>query len=344
MCEVPEAVRSLPCFAGEGAGIVGAEKLSGGLQNLNFKVRRADGVVLVVRVPSDDAAEHGQDASTVHASARAAAACGVGPAIACFDAATGLLATRFLEGQVLSAAHFTKPPAGEPDRAGALLLGVVAVVKRLHERCEGMARSQASDVLGGYDLAPVPAPLRPQVEALQVLLGRTMGQFDGLVCCHNDLDPANIIVAEEEGGGDEEGTLPSSRTYLIDYEWSGPGDRVCDLATFCLLAGCDEGGEDRVLRAYFGDDLSVLHRARLTLWRLWFGVRGALWSAVKDASTRGVAAAGGELPCDYAAYAAEGWAMFAERAAAPAVVAAMQHVEEHTVHAHGGPAALGALE
>ena len=49
-------------------------------------------------------------------------------------------------------------------------------------------------MLGGYDLAPVPAALRPGVEALQALLRRTMGRFDALVFCHNDLDPANIIV------------------------------------------------------------------------------------------------------------------------------------------------------
>ena len=51
-------------------------------------------------------------------------------------------------------------------------------------------------------------------------------------------------------------------------------------------------------------------------------------------STRGVEAAGGELPCDYAAYTAESWATFAKSAATPTVVAAMQHVEEHTTEQH----------
>ena len=173
-------------------------------------------------------------------------------------------------------------------------------------------------------------------------------------CCHNDLDPANIIVVDgrDAGGcGSSSGSGSSSsemspRAYLIDYEWSGLGDRVCDLATFCLLAGLDAAGEDRVLRAYFGDrGVSPLHRARLRLWRLWFAVRGALWSAVKGASTRGGAAAvAGEgngnmqatpsaastsSPCDYAAYAEEGWATFAEGVGTPAVAAAMQLIEEH---------------
>jgi thiamine kinase-like enzyme len=61
-------------------------------------------------------------------------------------------------------------------------------------------REQLIAAVASQDFAQA-ALLKPQVEALQVLLGRTMGRFDGLVCCHNDLDPANIIVAEEEGGG-----------------------------------------------------------------------------------------------------------------------------------------------
>ena len=55
--EVPAAVRALSCFAGEGEGIAGIEKLAGGLQNTNFKVTREDGAAVVVRVPSDDASQ-----------------------------------------------------------------------------------------------------------------------------------------------------------------------------------------------------------------------------------------------------------------------------------------------
>ena len=293
---VPEVVSRLECF--EGAPIVEAVRLSGGLQNTNFRVRRSDGAEVVVRVPSPDASEHGQDARTVHASARAAAACGVGPEVLCFDAATGVMASRFLEGRVLT-----------PEELPGALPAVVDAIRRLHERCEGMESSRASDVLDGYDLGPVPAPLLPRVLELQSLLRRTLGRFDALVACHNDLDPANIIVA---GGV----------AHLIDWEWSGPGDRLFDLATLCHLSGADEGD---VLDEYFGAaHVTALVRARLALWRLWFGVRGALWSAVKAASTRGMAAS--ELPCDYAAYAAEGWEAFGAGAATAAATAAMERV------------------
>ena len=316
--DVPTALASLPYFAGE-RRITSAERLTGGLQNVNYKVVTTTGEVVVVRIPSTDAREHGQTAATVHASTVAAGACGVGPEVCAFDPSSGVIVTRFLDGRALSLSDFRVPTPSSSAERSRLISCVVATIRRLHKECKGMELSQASDVLRGYNLGSVPAELRLQVEKLQGLLHRTVGVWDKIVCCHNDLDPSNIIVV-------------SNRAYLVDWEWSGPGDRVCDIATFCDLCNFDEETEQLVLSEYFGKDALLASRglleARLQLWRLWFAVRGSLWAAVKAGSSSGHVNQEEEAPCDYAEYAATGWKTVAERMGAIAVARAMQRVTE----------------
>ena len=54
--------------------------------------------------------------------------------------------------------------------------------------------------------------------------------------------PANVI-ADAAG-----------RVYIIDWEWAGPGDRLCDLATFCALSEQDDAGELALLARYLGNE------------------------------------------------------------------------------------------
>ena len=321
------AVTSLPYLTTE-RQIVTAEQLTGGLQNINFKVATTDGTLVVVRIPSTDAQDHGQTAAVVHSSTHAAGSCGVGPEVCAFVSSSGVLVTRFLDGRVLSSADFVSR-----DDDGRLLSSVVATIKRLHDECTGMVSSQASDVLRGYDLDPIPPELRPRVELLRNLLQRTLGAWDEVVCCHNDLDPSNIIHNKE-----------SARVYLVDWEWSGPGDRVCDLATFCDLCNFDDETERRALSEYYGQEILLastgLYEARLKLWRVWFVVRGSLWAAVKAASSsqnkeeekdgikEGEEPPPPPLPCDFVEYAAMGWKTLAERMDMTAVMEAMQRVRE----------------
>ena len=103
------AVASLAYFTGE-RRIARAEQLPGGLQNVNYKVVTAKGEVVVVRIPSVDAREHGQSAATVHGNAAAAGACGVGPQVCAFDPSSGVIVARFLEGRVLSPSDFLPAP------------------------------------------------------------------------------------------------------------------------------------------------------------------------------------------------------------------------------------------
>ena len=74
-------------------------------------------------------------------------------------------------------------------------------------------------------------------------------------------------------------------TYILDWEWSGPGDRLGDLASFCTLSEQDIEGENRILAKYLEKERpSKLDHARLHLWRIWFTLRFGLWSLYKAKS------------------------------------------------------------
>merc|ERR1740121_1913580 len=114
-----------------------------------------------------------------------------------------------------------------------------------------------------------------KAERLQRVLQKSLGRFDKLVNCHQDLTPANILV-------DTSGVV-----HIIDYEWSGQGDRLCDLSTFCALSEQDDAGETAVLAEYLGvslQDTPPLAKTRVRLWRTWFMLRSALWGRRKELS------------------------------------------------------------
>ena len=55
-----DAIKSLPYFKQSDNYITSMEKLSGGQQNINFKVTNTKGQKYVCRIPGVDAFEHGQ--------------------------------------------------------------------------------------------------------------------------------------------------------------------------------------------------------------------------------------------------------------------------------------------
>ena len=116
----------LAFFARDGEhALTRAEKLQGGLQNTNYKATTKSGNVVVVRIPAPDAAEHGQDQSIVCANARAAAACGVAPAVLDYDADQGVIVTRFITGTTLTKSALAA------DASGHLLSAFVGERRRL---------------------------------------------------------------------------------------------------------------------------------------------------------------------------------------------------------------------
>lgn len=70
---------------------------------------------------------------------------------------------------------------------------------------------------------------------------------------------------------------------LIDWEWSGPGDVMSELATMSTLCGLTDDQVETVLELYFGTgDVTSVHRARERLWRMYRLTREAGWCHVKS--------------------------------------------------------------
>lgn len=210
--------------------------------------------------------------STVYANAKAAAASELAPEPVAFDSNTGIMITRYIAGGCLSVDSF-KGGAGRE-----LLAHFVAVVRRLHASNVQFVDSRAADVLRGYPIEGMKDLLSSgavpsSAFKLQDLLARCLGTFEPIVGCHNDLTPTNCIVAS------------SGRTFLIDWEWSGPFDVVHDLSKLVLLCELGEPGENEVLELYFGRQaVTPIHRCRMKLWLLHTMSREALWCLAKAKS------------------------------------------------------------
>jgi thiamine kinase-like enzyme len=73
-----------------------------------------------------------------------------------------------------------------------------------------------------------------------------------LVSSHNDLNPSNVLF---EG----------DRAWLIDWELAFAADRFVDIAALLNFFAIEPDDEELLLRAYFADGLTALHRARAFL-------------------------------------------------------------------------------
>ena len=267
------SITSLTFFEQPGYKIVSFEKLSGGQQNHNYKITLENGQKFVCRVPGIDANEHGQTHQTVfNNSVIAHEKLKIAPRPCYFDEKTGIMLTEYIEGDVVRVSALR-----EKDY---LLDKVISTIRLFHKESDSSSiftSSKASDVLFGYDLSLLEEGLHEKAiektKQLQSLLNKSVGKFDRKVNCHNDLAPANFLDSSD------------GHIYIIDWEWSGPGDRFCDLASFVAISEMNPEEEERVLEIYLHPCKPTdTDRSRLYLWRMWLTLRGGLWALSKARS------------------------------------------------------------
>lgn len=68
--------------------------------------------------------------------------------------------------------------------------------------------------------------------------------------CHNDFNPWNLVVGEAE-------------QRVLDWEWSGMGDPLFDLAGLAVTHALEAEETEHMLRVYFGAELAGEHQAGL---------------------------------------------------------------------------------
>lgn len=272
-----------------------AVHLDGGFTNRILRARMG-GADYVVRLAGKDTRALGIDRDAEREATAAAARVGIGPEVAAFLPDEDVLVTRYIEGRALRAEELS-----EPD----LLADVAESLKTVHRgprlrarfspfRIVDVYRATAEEhgVSAGerYDRAHA---LAGKIEAVMV------GPDHAPVLCHDDLLPANLI---HDG----------QRVRIVDWEYAGMGDRFFDLGNLSVNAGLDEGDDEWLLTAYWGEPPTARRFAALRLMRLMSDFREAMWGLVQS-----VLLASSEF--DYAGYGEEHFERFAEAAADPQV-------------------------
>ena len=190
-----EKLRSLSYFTQSNDKIKTIEKLSGGHQNLNYKVTTVNNKKFVCRIPGIDANEHGQIQTIVYNNSKFAySQLKIAPNPCYFEESSGIMVTEYVDGVALSVSQLRETPE--------LLDQVINVIRSYHNVIDSnnsFLSSKASDNLFGYDVSLLEGRCTntelEKTKNLQSLLKCSLGKFDALVSCHNDLIPANVMKA-----------------------------------------------------------------------------------------------------------------------------------------------------
>jgi thiamine kinase-like enzyme len=243
--------------------ILSCEPIKHGLTNQSWLVRtRHDDVV--VRISNAHEASLQIDRHSEALVLTAVSEAGIGPEVILCDPASRLLVTRYLGGT------WTEADATQEEniqRLGQLF-------RRLHRIAPptGVRRVELNETLEGYfrtlnerGIQPALVTKSLRERALQVAL--KLKENSAATLCHNDVHHLNVT---DDG-----------RVRLIDWEYSGVGQRLFDLASVCVYHKYDKLQREQLLSAYTSlTELTTWHRLELACW-LFDYVRD-LWTAVRE--------------------------------------------------------------
>jgi thiamine kinase-like enzyme len=275
-----DVIRALPCWRGR----PDIEPLAGGLSNAAFKVRDPSGVY-VARLGEDFPFHHVSRAREA-AAARAAHEAGIGPRV--LYAEGGAMVCDFIDGRVFTSADFR-----------ARLDDCVALLRRCHADMRRLVRAAASAFWVFHVVRDYAGTLRADGGAIVAMLPRLLAVADELedaqvplpiIFGHHDLLPGNVIDDSE-------------RLWLIDWEYSGFGTPMFDLANLADNGGYGDALGVRLLETYFGRTPDVATQRAFAAMKAASALREALWAEVSHIHLR---ASG----VDYRQYAAECSAKF----------------------------------
>ena len=271
-----EKIKNLPCWRQP----VHVEPLSGGMTNLNFKIREGDRFY-VVRI-GDDVPEHLVWRENEGVTSQVAADCGFSPRVVYRE--SGVLVIDFIEGRV-----FTSQDVRHPDNQERL----VDLLRRFHvempQRFNGYpVLFWVFQVLRHYRnmLERGESNYVDQVPRLMEIsseLENAVGHID-LVFGHNDLLPANFIDDGE-------------RIWLIDFDYAGFNSPLFDLSNLASNSEYGTDEEKTMLENYFESPPEE------QLWRSYSAMKCAsllretMWSMVSEIYSK--------IDFDYAAYTVE---------------------------------------
>ena len=220
------------------------------LPSASNPVYEVDG--LVVRLPSR--ARVGVDRRTEVTNMQRAHELGLAPPVLAWDA-DGSLVTELLQGRALlpvDGAGFTSEVAN--------LLRTLHRAPAFEGRHDPWRMSAELAALGATD---------PRCDRLADALDALRFEPAALAPCHGDPWPGNIIAS-------------GRHCTLVDWEYSGMGDPLWDLADFAVECDLDEDGEGRLVSEYLGCDPDARTLRRVRTYRALSDLVWSRWSLAED--------------------------------------------------------------
>jgi thiamine kinase-like enzyme len=261
-----------------GRGPIALARLGGGISNHNFAVRIGN-ASYVARL-CEERPHLGIDRRNEVVCQQSASARAVAPELVYHE--DGLLVSRFIDGQALVAEQVR-----EPDRLARL----ASVLRKLHVAASDLTGvmiyfcpfqtirtyAHTARTLG----SPLPGDIDAIVQDVADLSRRVAPFRPGL--CHNDLMPGNLI---DQG----------DQMWLIDWEYSGIGNPLFDLASAAANSAFTDDDDCALLSAYDpGAGDRALEELRILKAVSW--LRESLWGAIQAVAS--------DIQFDYLRYTAE---------------------------------------
>lgn len=261
MDEARAALAAIPMLA----GYEGPLERLGGLTN---RVYRAGDVCL--RVPGKGTEEYINRANEAVA-AREAARAGVSPEVLYVDAATGIMATRFVAGAETMSPEKFKARPGSPARAGQAFRKLHSSGAVFPFRFELFAMiDDYLKVLSTKDVA-LPAGYHDVVREADAVRAALAAHAIPLAACHCDPLCENFLDTGE-------------RMWIVDWEYSGMNDPLWDLGDLSVEGRFDAGQDEELMRAYFGGEARPAERGRVVVYKAMCDLLWTLWGLIQLAN------------------------------------------------------------
>lgn len=244
---------------------VTVEPLTGGLTNINFKVRYLEDDY-VVRI-GEDIPEHGIMRFNELNASVAAFKAGISPEIV--HSEPGVLVMRFIEGKTLTAEDICK---------NTTLERILPLLKLCHYEIPkylkaGVLSFWVFQVNRNYAgiLKDTPSKHKRDLQKLMMIndqLEKAVGRVN-MAFCHNDMLAANFLETPD-------------KMWLIDWDYAGFNSPLFDLSNLATNNGLSHEQELWLLENYFENDVSG------KLWRSYCAMkcasllRESMWSMVSE--------------------------------------------------------------
>ncbi len=265
---IAAALDRIPVFDGVPREAIACERL-GGLTNLVYRVDAGDRRYLL-RIAGEGTEDY-IDRKVEGHNARVAAEAGVSAEVLHFDADSGLMLARYLDGCVTMSPELFKSRPGAPARAAEVLKRMHTCGRAFRFRFELFA--MIDEYLGL--LAKLEAPLPDGYHEVVAEAGAVRKALDTnpatLAPCHCDPLSENFL---DDG----------ARMWVVDWEYSGMNDPIWDLGDVSVEAGFDEAQDREMMAAYCGGEPPAALYGRMVIYKAMCDLLWTLWGLIQFAN------------------------------------------------------------